>query len=445
MTSESKRLHLDNTNGSTSIRDDTITIHSKAYARIGLIGNPSDGYFGRTISCTIKNYHADIWLECPLSSSSSADAEATEGEYNKITLPRGVNIIFNNNKHKEESNNSNTDTGNSMADRSSGSSYGKAEKLIGIQFVPHPKFDQRIFSSFDELHKVISRDGYDGGMRLLMATCKKFTEFAKEKGLKLRNDPFRVSYDTTIPRQIGLAGSSAIVTALTRALMAFNGIEEKDFPVEIQANFILSVERDELGIAAGLQDRVIQCMEGLVDMDFDRKKMEIDGFGEYTRLPLSLLPKGRLYLAMNMKPKESGKVHSDVRRRWNEGDEVVIKAMELFASFAKESREALCGGMSKEIIEELFKSGKEADDKAIGKFMELMNANFNLRRSVFGDNVVGADNIKMVEIGRSLGAACKLPGSGGAVLGLAKSVDSIPELESAYKNAGYSFVVAEPV
>lgn len=33
-------------------------------------------------------------------------------------------------------------------------------------------------------------------------------------------------------------------------------------------SIILSVETDELGIAAGLQDRVIQCYGGLVFMDF---------------------------------------------------------------------------------------------------------------------------------------------------------------------------------
>ncbi len=29
-------------------------IHAKSYARIGLIGNPSDGFYGKTISCAIR-------------------------------------------------------------------------------------------------------------------------------------------------------------------------------------------------------------------------------------------------------------------------------------------------------------------------------------------------------------------------------------------------------
>ena len=32
----------------------------KAYARAGLIGNPSDGYFGKTISIILRNYGAAV-------------------------------------------------------------------------------------------------------------------------------------------------------------------------------------------------------------------------------------------------------------------------------------------------------------------------------------------------------------------------------------------------
>ena len=37
-------------------------IDSRAYARAGLLGNPSDGYFGKTISVSIKNFGAHILL-----------------------------------------------------------------------------------------------------------------------------------------------------------------------------------------------------------------------------------------------------------------------------------------------------------------------------------------------------------------------------------------------
>src|ERR1039457_537692 len=37
-------------------------IHTKAYPRAGLIGNPSDGYFGKTISFTFANFAAEVLL-----------------------------------------------------------------------------------------------------------------------------------------------------------------------------------------------------------------------------------------------------------------------------------------------------------------------------------------------------------------------------------------------
>jgi glucuronokinase len=37
-------------------------IETRAYARAGLLGNPSDGYFGKTISIIIRNFGASISL-----------------------------------------------------------------------------------------------------------------------------------------------------------------------------------------------------------------------------------------------------------------------------------------------------------------------------------------------------------------------------------------------
>ena len=37
-------------------------IRAKAYPRVGFVGNPSDGYFGKTISFCFSNYHAQVIL-----------------------------------------------------------------------------------------------------------------------------------------------------------------------------------------------------------------------------------------------------------------------------------------------------------------------------------------------------------------------------------------------
>lgn len=73
-------------------------------------------------------------------------------------------------------------------------------------------------------------------------------------------------WDSTIPRSVGLAGSSALVIAALRA--------SGDAPIDplALADLALSIERDDMGIVAGLQDRAVQAFEAavLVDMVADR-------------------------------------------------------------------------------------------------------------------------------------------------------------------------------
>ena len=62
---------------------------------------------------------------------------------------------------------------------------------------------------------------------------------------------------------------------------------------------------------------------------------------------------------------------------------------------------------------------------------------------MFGDAALGKMNIDMVETARSVGAACKFTGSGGAVIALCLDGDSqVKALEDACAKAGYS---VEPV
>ncbi|CAN7141307.1 unnamed protein product [Brassica rapa subsp. narinosa] len=70
-------------------------------------------------------------------------------------------------------------------------------------------------------------------------------------------------------------------------------------------------------------------------------------------------------------------VHSTVRRKWLDGDEFIISSMAEIAKLAEDGRTALL---------------KRDYTK------ELMNRNFDLRRSMFGDECLGAMNIEMVEV-----------------------------------------------
>lgn len=335
-------------------------IEKRTYARIGLMGNPSDIFYGKTISSCITNFHA------------------------KATLTES--------------------------------------QLLEIK--PHSIFDPTEFPSLKELEATSNRDGYYGGIRLIYATCKLFSEYCRENNIILDDRNYTIRYDTNIPRQVGLGGSSAIIVSLLKALMEFYGLTDEDIPLEIQPNLVLSVETDELGINAGLQDRVVKIYGGTVFMDFDRSIMDSLGHGVYERMDSSVLP--NLFLAYMEGPgKDSGKMHNPVRFRFNQRDREIIDAMTTFAGYAMEAKQAL----------------EEGDHRRFG---ELMNMNFDLRRKIYGDDAIEKRNLQMIEIARGLGAPVKFPGSGGAVIGMYEDEEQYRRLEAAYVSRGFKFAEANP-
>jgi len=301
-------------------------IETHAFARAGLVGNPSDGYFGKTISLSIRDFAARIVI------------------YDWPTL-----------------------------------------EIL-------PSADDHVrFDSLAELAEDVRRNGYYGALRLVTAALKKFHDYTVEHKITLPQRNFTIRYETDVPRQVGLAGSSAIITATFRALMRFYGVE---IPLEILPNWVLATERDELRIMAGLQDRVAQAYEGLVYMDFDHVKMERDGFGTYQPLDISLLPP--LYLAYQVQlSEESGVVHNNLRERWDHGDKDVVAAMREFAALTDRFRAALLAGQHNEIA-------------------RVIDANFDLRCKIMN---VSPGHVQMVETARACGASAHFAGSGGAIIG----------------------------
>eukprot|EP01035_Chromulina_nebulosa_P017980 gene17980-23612_t len=177
---------------------------------------------------------------------------------------------------------------------------------------------------------------------------------------------------------VGLSGSSAIVVATFRSLLKFYGLTISDLNIN-KIDFpqvILDIEKEELNISAGLQDRVIQTYGGLVHMDFTNDTPV------YTSLDPSLLP--IMYLAYNTNAGgESGKVHSTVKERWNKKDIELINGM------------------------------------------NTLDQNFSIRRHLYGDNVVGYKNILAVNLATRYGLSAKFTGSGGALLCIPKETKSL--------------------
>jgi glucuronokinase len=312
-------------------------IEGIAYARAGILGNPSDGYFGKIIAISIKNFAARCTLE------------------------------------------------------------ESAELRIELQAE-----DRETYGSLQELAESIGLYGYYGGVRLIKAALRKFFEYCRSQEIRLHGQNFTIRYESAIPRQVGLGGSSAIVTATMRALMKFYEVE---IPIHLQPSLVLSSERDELDISAGFMDRVTQVYEGCVYMDLPEAMIKEKGYGIYERLDAGLLPD--LYLAY--KPslgKVSGRVLNDIRIRYERGDAFVIDTLRQIAGLAELGRAALLAG-DREIL------------------FDLMNKNFDLRRKIMN---IHPGNIEMIETARRLGASAKFAGSGGSILGIYKSQEMYDKL-----------------
>ena len=234
--------------------------------------------------------------------------------------------------------------------------------------------DRARFTSVHDLARDVRLHGYYGGIRLIKATIKRFVEHCQARGRRLHDRNFSVRCQTNIPRQVGMAGSSAIIVATLRCLMEFYEIE---IPLEAQPTFVLQVEQGELGISAGLQDRVIQVYEGVVYMDFDRSREHlVDGLPCYAYEPIDPLCLPPLYLAYHDALSEPTEVfHNNIRERFNRGDEAVVSAMRHFADLAARGRETLGNG-----------------DRV--RLASLMNENFDTRRSIY---TLPAWQIDMVE------------------------------------------------
>jgi len=265
----------------------------------------------------------------------------------------------------------------------------------------------------EELVEDVNANGYYGGICLIKATIKKFSDYCYENNLSFQKKNFTIQYETNIPRGVGLAGSSAIITSTLKSLMQFYKVY---IPLEIQPNLILSVEKDELKIQAGLQDRVVQALGGIVYMDFSREIMEKQGYGRYEIMKVSL---PNFFLAYLDKGEESNKFHSNLRYRYERGEKDVIEAMKEFASLTVKAKKVL----------------ERGDYLELGK---LMDANFDLRREIMGDKVIGEKNIEMVEIARRMGSPAKFSGSGGAIVGLIK--DNFSELKRVYASRGFNII-----
>lgn len=319
-----------------------------APARVGILGNPSDGYGGRTLALALPQFEAAVTIE--------------------------------------------------PSDR--------------IELVGQPD-DEPAWSSLSTMADHVDRHGYGTGPQLLAATIRTFVAVAASVDHDLKSDGFRLTYETAIPRQVGLGGSSALVIAALRGLADHFQFE---IPDVILPSIALRVETTQLGLSAGLQDRVVQTYGGLVAMDFGDLVTDPRfgvGHGVYEPVdPTSLPPLFLAYRESAAQPSDG--YHQRLRARYEEGDALTRETLRELAALVVEGRAALRWGDSE-------------------RFASLIGRNMTLRRSL---GPLPESQIELVDLAEALGTSATFAGSGGAVVGTYDNSDHFERLCDAYADVG---------
>lgn len=345
----------------------------RAFPRAGFLGNPSDGYGGKVIAFSL----------------------ASEGYAEVVATPHDKFVVHPNPKHEH----------------------------------PHD------FSSLSHLLRHVDNFGIHYGARaLVLATSVMFAKVYKQH-MTIRSDTVeegqsgktsfdslpncQLTYSTSIPARIGLSGSSAFVLATLFALARYYKISLHELNPDLYfwPNLMRSAEADLLGIACGLQDRVVQLMQGCVAMDFTG----VTTNEEWVRLPQRGLPELWLvYYGEGKAGEDSGKVHSDLRSRYEAGDPDVTATVRELCNLVDSGQTIL-------------EQGAKGNLEAYEQLPQLINKNFELRVALLGPAVVGKESINLVSVAREAGFAAKMTGSGGCALCLPNPVRrlSISEIDAA--------------
>ncbi len=316
-------------------------ITATAPARVGILGNPSDGYGGRTLSLAVSRFEASVELE-PADELEIVAADA----------------------------------------------------------------DLPVWHSVGELVERVDRQGYGTGPQLLAATIRTFADVAASlEHPGFIKQAFRLSYTTTIPRQVGLGGSSALVVATLKALSELTGLE---IPLAVLPSVALRVETEQLGITAGLQDRVIQSYGGLVAMNFGEMTTDARfgvSHGEYRSHEVENLPP--LFLAYGERAAEpSDGYHRLLRRRYDEGDVAIRETLRALAALVVEGEAALRW-------------------RNAGRFGELIAENMRLRRLL---GKIPDSQLALIDAADSLDLPATFAGSGGAIVGAYEEPEQLKTL-----------------
>ena len=234
--------------------------------------------------------------------------------------------------------------------------------------------------------------------------------------LKLPEMHAAIRFGSEIPIQSGLAGSTALLVAMVRAILAWLDRHPHLYQLAETARFI---ELNYLEVVCGYQDAYMTTFGGLNYLDFRGKQfyrtLEAELFGTVERLG-DVAPALPFVLGHTGVQHHSGAVHKPLRERWLEGESEVVAAYERITELAAIGKRALL----------------TADWDALA---DAMNENHAIQRGLGGS---GPENERLIAAALAAGApGAKLAGAGqgGTIIALWPYGDRKP-LEDALCAAG---------
>lgn len=290
-------------------------IIAKSPGRAGIIGNPTDGYGGAMIACSIPYY---------------ATANLTPAE----------------------------------------------------QLILEIEGEEITINWENDLH--LQGDSFD----LARAVLKYF---------KVQDLKARIRMKSDIPRQAGLAGSTALLSAIMAVVSKAMGIE---YSPHYFAEVNRIIELNYMKTHCGYQDAYMTTFGGLNFLDFRGKAyyrtLEEEVYASVEKLNIAELP---FLIAHTGIKHHSGDFHKPLRERWLEGQAEVVEGYQEITELALQGKRALL-------------------DKNWNTLGKLMNENHRIQDSL---SYSGDQNNKLIKAalkGGALGAKLAGAGGGGTIIAL---------------------------
>lgn len=234
-------------------------------------------------------------------------------------------------------------------------------------------------------------------------------------------EPLHIAAGTDVPESAGLAGSSALLTAIVAALSPYFGIRLQGAEL---AELVGAIEYHQMGVVCGYQDFYMAALGGLNFMTFVGKEQlrhESDGYSDTVAhepmakveslTPTASLP---LVLAYTGVSRHSGGVHQSLRQRWEQGDRQARQGIAEIVELAHAGKSALL----------------QSDWPALAA---TMNRNHEIVRALGGSGDANEALIEAALKNGSLGG--KLAGAGGGGTVIAVTLDC-ERTETALREAG---------